>query len=469
MTELPAPAPPVHRRSRRPPWLTRNLAVLCGVSFFQDAASEMLYPVLPLFLTGVLGAPVAVVGLIEGAADGVAALTKVTAGSLADRFRRRPLIGVGYGLAALAKAMIAVATVWPLVLAARCVDRVGKGLRGAPRDALLVVDVPPGRRGAAFGLHRAADTAGAVAGPLVGLIAYEALSHQLRPLFFLAVVPAIASVLLIRAVVEGKPPRPRTSAQGARAGAGAGSSSDVVARGGTAEARTGIPSGVVARGSTAQDRARAPSDVVARGGSAEAGNAVTRAGQRVPLPQRFWAVVAVLVVFSLVNFPDALLLLRAHTLGLDTAGVITAYILYNLAYAGLSYPAGALADRFSPRLVISAGLFFFAAGYIGLGLAGSGAAVFVLLPLYGGFGACTDGVGKAWASRLAPAERQGSAQGWYQGLTGGAILVAGIWAGLAWQETGVIPLLLAGTTALGVALLLLFLGRRLEGAVTAPR
>jgi len=404
---------------QRPPWVTRNLAILCGVSFLQDAASEMLYPVLPLFLTGVLGAPVVVVGLVEGAAEGVAAITKVGAGRLADRFRRRPLIVLGYGLAAVGKAMIAVATVWPVVLAARCVDRVGKGVRGAPRDALLVVGVPPERLGGAFGLHRAADTAGAVVGPLVGLIAYESLSHQLRPLFILAVVPAVASVLLTRAVVE--------------------------------RAR---PAGAV----------RSPSDAssVRRAVDGDDPLAAPVAPLHVPLPRRFWTVVGLLAAFNLVNFPDALLLLRAHSLGLDTAGVISAYVVYNIAYAALSYPAGSLADRLPARLVFTAGLGFFAVGYIGLGLSHSAAAVFIFLPLYGGFAACTDGVGKAWASRLAPPERQGSAQGWYQGLTGGGILVAGLWAGLAWQDNGVLPLLVAGTTAVVIAGLLSAFGRRLE-------
>ncbi|WP_405883759.1 MFS transporter [Streptomyces sp. NBC_01384] len=178
MTE-PDTAPPVERR---PAWLTRNVRVLCGVSFLQDAASELLYPILPIFLTVVLGAPPVAVGAIEGAAEGAASITKVAAGRLADRFARRPLIGAGYGLAAVGKLLIALATAWPLVLVARVTDRLGKGLRGAPRDALLVEGIPSGQRGRVFGLHRAADTAGAVVGPLVGLVLYEAFDHRLRPL-----------------------------------------------------------------------------------------------------------------------------------------------------------------------------------------------------------------------------------------------------------------------------------------------
>lgn len=392
MTEpaLIPPLPPTRRR--RPVWLTRNVKVLCGVSFLQDAASELLYPILPIFLTVVLGAPPAVVGAIEGLAEGAASVTKVAAGRLADRFARRPLIGAGYGLAAVGKLLIALATAWPLVLLARVTDRLGKGLRGAPRDALLVEGVPTGQRGKVFGLHRAADTAGAVVGPLVGLVLYEALDHQLRPLFWIAVIPAVASVALVAAVRD--PRADRTT----------GSSS-------TRAARTPWRS----------------------------------------LPRPYYRVLSVLLVFNLVNFPDALLLLRAHDLGLSTAGVVGAYAVYNLAYAALSYPAGALSDRLPRPLVFAAGLVFFAIGYLGLALVHASWAVFVVLPIYGGFAACTDGVGKAWISTLVPDDQQGAAQGLYQGATGAAVLVAGLWAGLAWGTDGRLPLLISGGIALVLA------------------
>ena len=149
-------------------WLTRNVRVLSAVSFLQDSASELLYPLLPIYLTSVLGAPAAVVGAVEGAAEGAASLTKLAAGPLGDRFARRPLIATGYGMAALGKVMVAAATAWSGVLAGRVVDRLGKGFRGAPRDALLVVDIDDAARGRVFGFHRAMDTLGAVVGPLLG-------------------------------------------------------------------------------------------------------------------------------------------------------------------------------------------------------------------------------------------------------------------------------------------------------------
>lgn len=382
-------------------WLTPNVKILSGVSLLQDAASEMLYPVMPIFLTVTLGAPAAVVGVVEGAAEGAAALTKLLAGWLADRFARKPLIAVGYGLAALGKLLIALAMSWPVVLLGRCIDRFGKGIRGAPRDALLMVDADPAARGRIFGFHRAADTAGAVIGPAVGLGLYELLHHHMRPLLVAAVIPAVLSVLLVAAVREGPRPAARTGAN-----------------------RSGI----------------APPSA---------------------LPPELRRLILVLTLFSLVNFPDALLLLRAHELGLSTGAVIGAYIVYNSVYAAASYPAGALSDRWPRYLVFAAGLGFFALGYLGLGLIRTPELVFVVLPLYGGFAACTDGVGKAWVASLAPADRQGGAQGLYQALVGGAVLLAGLWAGLAWHHDGRLPLLLAGSVGALTAVGLLLFGARL--------
>jgi MFS family permease len=370
-------------------WLTHNLKVVSGVSFLQDAASELLYPILPIFLTVTLGAPVAVVGLVEGLAEGAASVTKVVAGRLSDRYPRRRLIGLGYGLAAVGKVLVAVAWVWPVVLAGRCVDRLGKGVRGAPRDALIAADVPPEARGRAFGFHRAMDTAGAVVGPLIGLACYQLLNQRLRPLLVLAVVPAVASVVLVGAL---------------------------------------------------RDRGR-PAAPIRRPGWYPKG-----------LPGRYWRVVAVLGAFSLVNFPDALLLLRLHEIGFAVPAVILAYVAYNVVYTLLSYPAGVVADRLSPAIVFGVGLVFFAATYTGLGLTRSHLAAWLLIALYGAFTALTDGVGKAWISGLLPAAVQGSGQGLFQGLSGLGVLAAGVWAGLAWGSDGTVPLLISGITAAVLAI-----------------
>jgi MFS family permease len=367
-------------------WLTPNVRTLSGVSFLQDAASELLYPILPIFLTVTLGAPAAVVGAVEGIAEGISAISKLLLGRLADGRAKRPFIALGYGLAAVGKVLIAVAGAWPVVLAGRGVDRVGKGIRGAPRDALLMVDVPRDQRGRVFGFHRAADTAGAVVGPAIGLGLYELLDQRLRPLLVIAVIPAVLSVLLVAAVREG------------------------------------------------------PREV----GS---GRAAAQVSSPALLSPELRRLIGLLTVFGLVNFPDALLLLRAHDLGLSTGGVIGAYIAYNAVYAVGSYPAGALSDRLPRHRVFAVGLLLFAVGYLGLGLISAPWLVFVLLPIYGGFAACTDGVGKAWVSSLAPDDRQAGAQGLYQALSGGAILVAGLWAGFAWNGNGVVPLLVSGAVA----------------------
>lgn len=379
------------------PPLPRNVKVLSAVSFLQDAASDLVYPVLPLFITQTLGAPPSVLGLIEGVAEGTAAVGKAVSGRLADRFRRKPLIAVGYSISALGKPLIAAAGPWGVVLVARFVDRVGKGIRTSPRDALIAADTPPEIRGRAFGFHRAADSAGAVAGPLLGLGLYELLDHELRPLFLLAAIPAVLSVGCIWFVREHAPPAGAT----------------------------------------------APPWLPLR-----------------DLPRRYWRVVGFLTAFALLNFSDALVLLRANELGLGFVGITLAYALFNLVQSALSLPAGIVSDNRSRRTVFVAGLIPFAIAYIGLGLAGSSAWVWVLLPIYGAFTALTDGVARAWVADLLPAEALGTGIGVYQGLTGVAALVAGLWAGFSWGGDGRLPLVVSGAGAAAIAIVLLADSRR---------
>ena len=377
-----------------PTWLTRNVRVLAAVSFLQDTASELLYPLLPIYLTTVLGAPPSVVGAVEGAAEGAASVTRLAIGPLGDRFARRPLIATGYGMAALGKVIVAIAVAWPGVLAGRVVDRLGKGIRGVPRDALLVDGVQSDARGRVFGFHRAMDTLGAVVGPLIGLAGYELLDHHIAPLLYVAIVPAVLSVLLILLVRE-KPRR------------------------GPRPPRQPVFSGLK------------------------------------DLSARYWRVTAVVVGFGLVDFPDALLLLRLNEIGFGVVSVILAYVTYNLVYALASFPAGLLADRLPRSAVFGIGLVFFAIGYIGLGLTTDPVVAWLLIGVYGLFTACTDGVGKAWASSLAGSDRQATAQGVFQGGSGLAILIAGVWAGLLWGADGHLPLLISGVVGACFAVLLL--------------
>ena len=189
-------------------WLTRNLVILTLVSMTQDAASELLYPLLPLLLTGILAAPPVVLGVIEGLAEATAGITKYFAGRWSDTRGRKPFVAAGYGLAALGKVLVAAAWIWPVVLVGRVVDRFGKGVRAAPRDALIASSVPPEAYGRAFGFHRMGDSFGAVIGPLLGLLALSLLNGDVRAALWWAVVPAVLSVLLVFLVRERRPDAP---------------------------------------------------------------------------------------------------------------------------------------------------------------------------------------------------------------------------------------------------------------------
>ena len=405
-------------------WLTRNLVILTLVSLTQDAASELLYPLLPLFVTGVLAAPPVVLGLVEGSAEAAAGISKYVAGRWSDGRARRPFVTAGYGLAALGKVLVAAAFAWPMVLVGRVVDRLGKGVRSAPRDALIAASVPREDFGRAFGFHRTGDTLGAVIGPLIALAGLAVLDGNVRAVMWWAVVPAVLSTLLTFLVVEKRPDRPSDA-------------------------------GSLETGTEAPDVGAHP---------APRGPVVPRS----PLPPAFWRVTIILVGIAVVNFPDALLLLRVSELGFTTTQVVLAYVVYNLVYTLGSYPAGAWSDRLPRPLVYGVGLLAFAAAYAGLGLVGHSGWVFLLLAVYGVFPAFTDGVGKAWISSLVTDEHRGRAQGVFQSLTNGAVFVAGLWAGLTWTlgpGSGVVPLVVSGVLGL-VAGLVLVIGRhRVTGAV----
>lgn len=371
-------------------WLTRNLVVLTLVSLTQDAASELLFPLLPVLLTGVLAAPPVVLGVIEGVADATAGVTRYFAGRWSDRRGRKPFIGAGYSLAALGKVLVAAAAVWPVVLLGRVVDRFGKGVRSAPRDALIAASTAPEHRGRAFGFHRTGDTLGAVIGPLIALVALAVLDDDLGAALWWAVVPAALSALLVFLVKD------------------------------VAVAPT--PAAVVP--------AVAPVPT-----------------ERSPLPPEFRRVTTVLVLIALVNFSDALLLLRVVDIGFSTTEVVLTYVVFNLVYTLGAYPAGVLVDRWPRPRVYAVGLAAFAVGYVGLGLVDGGWPVLLCAAIYGLFPAFTDGVGKAWISALVPVEHLGRAQGVFQACNAGAVLVAGVWAGLLWNVgpgDGVLPLLVAG-------------------------
>jgi len=392
---------PTGWRQRLVGGLPRNVVLLGVTSFFADISSEMIYPLIPIFLTVTLGAPVAVVGLIEGIAESTASLVKLGSGWISDRIgRRMPLVISGYGLAAVAKLLLAFAFAWPVVLVARFVDRFGKGVRGSPRDALIGDSAPAALRGRAFGLHRSMDTAGAVIGPLLALLLVAMLSDRLRVVFLLAAIPGVLSVLSLAFVRE--VPRPPTDPTAATAA---------------------MPSIL----------------------------ATFRAMDR-----RLLLFMAASLVFALGNSSDIFLILRAKDLGLSTTATVLAYVVYNFVYMSAALPSGIVSDRLGRRGVFILGLVIFAAVYIGFALTTSALAVWPLFAVYGLYIAMTDGVGKALISDLAPVERRATVLGAYGTLTGVLVLVASTLAGVLWDLVGAwAPFALGAASALAAAAILL--------------
>jgi MFS family permease len=375
-------------RTPLPPVVKR----LGWVSFWNDAAGELLYPIIPLFLTVTLGAPVAAVGIVEGVADGVATGLKAVVGYVADRMRdSRIMVRLGYAAGAVAKPLIGLAPVWPVVAALRVTDRAGKAIRGVPRDVMIAEAVRPEDRGRAFGYHRAMDSAGAIVGPLIAVAGLLVLGRQhLRPLFLFAIVPSIATLYLLRRLPTTE--RPATKWE----------------------------------------------------------------SRALPWRGPYGALLVVTAVFSVVNSSDAFLLLRAKNLGLSVLQVILAYALYNVLYTALSYPAGTHSDRIGRVPLFAGGLVVFAAVYLGFALAGSSTPVWPLLAVYGTYMALTDGISRALVVDLVPDNVRGKALGIHQAVTGAGVLVAGVTAGILWDTVSpAAPFYLGAGGALLAAVLLI--------------
>ncbi len=371
MAGEPSASPHDEQRAWRP---RGNVLALAAVSFLTDASSEIIAPLLPLFLVGTLGASVQMVGVIEGAAEAVAALLKVASGWWSDRVsRRKPLIVLGYGLASLVRPMVAIAQTGAHVLAIRLTDRVGKGLRGAPRDALLAASVPVEQRGRAFGFHRAADHAGAVVGPLIALACLQWLAMPMRHVFWVAAVPGALAVLVALVAVK-------------------------------------------------EER---PADLAAPIRGREA---------RVALPTRFWAGIAPVMLFTLGNSTDAFLLLRASQLGVPTALIPLVWVALHVVKSASSAPGGALSDRIGRRPLIVAGWLLYAAVYAGFALAEAQWHAWALFAAYGAVFGLTEGSEKALVADLVAPAQRGTAFGWYHGLVGAAALPASVLFGYVWDR-----------------------------------
>jgi MFS family permease len=363
-------------------------------SLFMDISSELIHSLLPIFMVTVLGASMVTVGIIEGVAEATAAVMKVFSGALSDYLgKRKFLLVLGYALAAFTKPIFPLATSVSWVFAARFIDRVGKGIRGAPRDALVAELTPPQLRGAAYGLRQALDSVGALTGPLLAVALMVWFANDIRTAMWFAVLPAFITVALLLVYV------------------------------------------------------REPERMHAGG---PARNPLTIAGAK-RLPLRYWLVVLLGAVFTLARFSEAFLVLRAQDVGLDLGYVPLVMIVMNVLYAGAAYPAGAAADRLSPRTLLFLGLVLLVASDVVLAFARSPLIVFAGAALWGLHMAFTQGLLSKLVADTAPAELLGTGFGIFNLVSGASLLLASVTAGLLWSAFGASATFLAGAAFAAVA------------------
>ena len=409
------------------------MGALAAISFLNDAASEMMYPLLPLFLVGSLGAGPAFLGIIEGIAESTASLTKLAGGFLSDRLgRRKVLVGWGYGVAALVRPLMAFAAAPWHVLAIRFTDRLGKGVRTAPRDALLVESAPEGRTGAAFGLHRAADHAGSVLGPLVATLILFLLPGELRLVFFLTAIPGILAVVV---VIEGVR-EVRRGGSDSHPGALDANAPDASAPAASAPAEEDPP---VMEG--------APD--TAPEGAGEDKASIRDLG---PVFPRY---LVVLLLFTLGNASDAFLLLRAQDLGVPIVMIPLLWGAFHVSKMLWSVPGGILSDRFRPSRVIVSGWVFYALVYAGFAVASTAWHAWALFMVYGLFYGLTESPEKALVATLSPKPLLARAYGIFHFSVGLAALPASLIFGFLWQVYGASTAFFFGAGVALVASLLL--------------
>ncbi len=380
--------------------VSANVFFLGMVSFLTDASSEMLFTLLPLFLLNVLGTPVAIIGLIEGVGEATATSLRLVSGWLSDRLgRRKGLTAAGYTLSTVAKPFLYLAGSWGMVLGVRFADRLGKAIRTAPRDALLVDSSTPQEWGRSFGLHRALDSYGAVVGlGIAALVVYLSqrgavalAGDTFRSLVLISIVPAaIAVLMLLLFVTEPAPHTPLHVSAGAA-----------------------------------------------------------------PITLRFKLFLGIMVVFTLGRLADAFLVLRAHDLGLSTLHILLLFILFNLVYANLAVVTGRLSDRVGRLRVLALGWGSFGLIYLGLAAAQAPWQVMALIVLYGVSYGSTEGVGRALVADMVGRQRRGTAYGLYHGVVGFAALPGGLLAGFLWQAVNPAAPFLMAAALMGLATLAL--------------
>lgn len=372
------------------------------VSMFMDISSELVHSLLPIFIATVLGASMVTIGIVEGVAEGAAAITKVFSGAISDYFGKRKFLAVlGYALGAISKPIFPLATTIGCVFGARLVDRIGKGIRGAPRDALVADIAPPQLRGAAYGLRQSLDSVGAFVGPLLAVPFMIWLTNDIKAVFWVAVVPSFLAVLLL--VVALREPEFSEHAAGPK------------------------------NHLTLTDAKR--------------------------LPPRYWLVVTLGAVFTLARFSEAFLILRAQDVGLAVGYAPAIMIAMNIAYSIFAYPADAAADSFPARTLLLFGLWVLVAADVLLAIATSPWIAFIGAAFWGVHMAFTQGLLSKLVADTAPTELRGTAFGIFNLISGGALLLASVIAGSFWSVFGASATFIAGASFATLAAIGLLLYR----------
>ncbi|WP_298210104.1 MFS transporter [Acidovorax sp.] len=399
--------PPAVSPSKR---LPAGIWALGFVSLLMDVSSEMIHSLLPVFMVTALGMSMLTVGLIEGAAEATAMILKVFSGALSDWWgKRKPLAVLGYGLGALSKPLFALASTAGLVVTARLLDRVGKGIRGAPRDALVADLAPPDQRGAAFGLRQSLDTVGAFLGPLLAIALMLLWANDFRAVFWVAVIPAVLCMVVLVCGVK-EPERP------------------------AGQPRT---------------------------------NPIRRENLR-RLSTGYWWVVALGAIFTLARFSEAFLVLRLQQDGLPLAWTPLALVLMSLVFAAGAYPLGKLSDRVSHTALLAWGLVVLIAADVLLALSGRGLVAWLGIALWGLHMAMTQGLLATMVAGTAPADLRGTAFGMFNLVSGVALLIASALAGLLWDQWGASATFVAGGVFSALALVVVLWRARAVDAMPKP-
>jgi MFS family permease len=407
--------------------VTRNVIALGLVSFFTDISSELLVYLIPLYLANVLAATPTIIGVVEGVTESASAFLKLGSGWLSDRLgRRKTLVLTGYSTSVAAKALYLLATAWPVVLAARLGDRIGKGIRTAPRDALIADSTPPESRGRAFGLHRALDTAGALVGVTGAAIVVTLLQGDaamlggdtFRALVLVALVPGVIALVVLGLAVRDVPAPPKPAIAAAPAG----------------------PEAISAAPPTERWSLR------------------QRLGA---FPSAFWLFVGASALFTLGNSSDAFISLRSQSLGIAVRDILLMVIAFNFTNVIVAWPVGALSDRVGRRGLIAVAWSIYAVTYLGLALASPGFPIVVLWALYGVYYGVSDAVGKALVADVVPRAQRATGYGILNMVTGLVLLPASILAGLLWDGVGPhAPFWFGAGCAAAAVVLLGFIHRR---------